>query len=157
MFVWKWNKVDEKLWKENKNENFLVSLVRWEERKINSMTQVFTLQAHQKVLSKIERKLKGWKNWTLFLDKNAHVQLHMGLSKLLFFFFFHFSFQFSNRRIRLIYLFRSDISCNCFFFFFFNKILLQPNYKLVGPKTSMESSIACKWKSNLELRESLKL
>ena len=40
---------------------------------------------------------------------------------------------------------------------FFFLILLQPNYKLIGRKASMEPTIACKWKSNLKLRESLKL
>ena len=43
------------------------------------------------------------------------------------------------------------------FIYFFFKILLQPNYKLIGLKASVESSIACNWKSNLKLRESLKL
>ena len=50
VFVWRWNRVDEKLLKENGKENFFgVCLVGWGGRKIDNRTQVFSLWAHQKV------------------------------------------------------------------------------------------------------------
>ena len=50
--------MDEKLWRENRRENFFgVCLVGWRGRKINSGVQVFSPLAHQNVLSKMKRKL----------------------------------------------------------------------------------------------------
>ena len=50
--------MDEKLWRENRRENFFgVCLVGWRGRKINSGAQVFSSLAHQNVLSKMKRKL----------------------------------------------------------------------------------------------------
>ena len=52
--------MDGKLWRENEKENFFdVCLVVWEGKKINGRIRVFSPLTHQKVLSKIRRKLKG--------------------------------------------------------------------------------------------------
>ena len=41
VFVWRWNRNDKKLWRENRKENvFRVCLVGWGERKINSRERV---------------------------------------------------------------------------------------------------------------------
>ena len=61
VFVWRWNRVDGKLWKENEKKKFFrVYLVGWRGRKINSGAQVFSPWPRPKYfLSKIERKVRG--------------------------------------------------------------------------------------------------
>ena len=49
MFVWRWNKVDGKIWRENMNKNFFrVCLVSWGGRKINGGAWMFSLQNGEK-------------------------------------------------------------------------------------------------------------
>ena len=59
VFVWRWNRIDRKLWRENGKNNFFgVCLVGWRERKINGGAQVFfSLGPPKCFLPKMERKL----------------------------------------------------------------------------------------------------
>ena len=117
MFVWRWNMVDGKLWRENGKENFSkLCLVRWGGRKINDRTWMFSLRTHQKVFS--PKWGENWREKISYLmnknthihlqidhlmEENAHVHLHMG--NLSYSFLFSFSFF-------LVF------SCACCLFFF---------------------------------------
>ena len=100
MFVWRWNRVDGKLWRENREENFFgVCLVGWRRRKINGGAQVFSPQTQQNVFS-----LKWRENWVeinfFLINKNVHVHMplfiyfllpwQLAVSNVVFFFFFFF-------------------------------------------------------------------
>ena len=93
MFVWRWNKVDRKFWRENENKIFFgVCLVGWRGRKINSGVQVFSLRTHQKVFS-----LKWRENWKdkmrLFNGRKCLYALaHCLCQFFIFIFIFFFSF-----------------------------------------------------------------
>ena len=94
--------MDGKLWRENRKENFfVVCLVGWRERKINGGTHVFFFRPTKKFSLQNEEKTKG-KNCASFFNENAHVQLHIDLSKLLFF---------------TLFLFFLLLDVACFFFF----------------------------------------
>ena len=89
-------------WMENYEEKMerktFRSMFGWVEREENKWWNpgVFSLGPPKSFLPKMERKLKR-KIGHLFLDKNSHVRLHMGLSTLLCFTlfpFFLFSFSF---------------------------------------------------------------
>ena len=109
--------MDEKLWRENGNENFFeVCLVGWEGRKINGEIQVFFLWIHQKFSPKNREKTKERK-WGCLMDKNAHVQLHMGFIRTLLFFTFFFSF-----------LLDIASSSSFFFFWFIEQALSSVRY-----------------------------
>ena len=118
--------MDEKLWRENGNENFFeVCLVGWEGRKINGEIQVFFLWIHQKFSPQNREKTKERK-WGCLMDKNAHMQLHMGFIRTLLFFTFFFSFlldiasfsSFFSFFFLLIY-WAGFVQCTLLIFFFF--------------------------------------
>ena len=108
VFVWRWNIVEGKLWRENGNENFFgMCLVGWRRRKINNGTQVFSSLAHQKILSKMEWKLKReiWHHfWTKMPTYNCTFT-HITFLHTFFFFFF----------LLMIYL--AGVACLLFSFF----------------------------------------
>ena len=87
---------------------FGLYLVGWRGRKINSGIQVFSLQTHQKVISKMERKLKG-KIGHHFWTKMPMCNYTWACPRYSFYFSF-FSFSFS---------FLLDVASSSFFFFFF--------------------------------------
>ena len=105
-------------------------LVWWRWRKINEGMHVFSFRPTKKFSLQNREKTEG-KNWTSFLDKNAHVQLHMGLSTLLFIFFPLFFFFFFPPRCCLFFIFFLlllfiywasflHVPCSYSFFFFFS-------------------------------------
>ena len=119
--------MDEKLWRENGNENFFeVCLVGWEGRKINSEIQVFFLWIHQKFSPQNREKTKERK-WGCLMDKNAYVQLHMGFIRTLLFFTFFFPSSWKLPLLLLFFLFffflliywAGFVQCTLLIFFFF--------------------------------------
>ena len=137
--------MDGKLWRENKNEIFFLSVLGWVGRKENKLWGPWCfLSRPTKKFSFQNRKKTEGRNLASFLDGNAHVQLHMDFvhvallhfffflppSRCLSFFFFSFFFWFTGRlRPMLIFfsfLFLSFFCfllclcvCVCVFFFFF--------------------------------------
>ena len=84
VFVWRRNRVNGKLWRENKNEIFFgVYLVGWGGRKINDRTQVFSPLAYQKVFSSKWRENLVGMNFFL-IDKNAHLHVHIIIIIIIF-------------------------------------------------------------------------
>ena len=59
------------------------------------------------------------RNYASFLDKNAHVQLHLGFIHVHFFQNFFFLFFISWTLPSLPFFFHLDVACPCLFFFFF--------------------------------------
>ena len=87
VFVRRWNRMDEKLWKENGEENILEGVLL---RKGEGKMMVGPTWANKKVLSKIERKLGGKKSY-MWRTKMPVCKLHMRFFNMfvcLFFFFF---------------------------------------------------------------------
>ena len=84
MFLWRWNRMDEKLWWENRKENFFWSIFGWVERKENKWwgPSVFFPDPPKCFLSKMERKLNGDK---FFLDWQKYPCAYSSI--YLFFFF----------------------------------------------------------------------
>ena len=112
--------MDGKLWRENRKENFfVVCLVGWRERKINGGTHVFFFRPTKKFSLQNKEKIKG-KNCASFFNENAHVQLHMDLSKLLFFTLFLF---FLLLDVACFFFFL-PLAERCFFYFLFYFIYL---------------------------------
>ena len=122
MFVWRWNRMDEKFWRENGKENFFeVCLIGWRRRKINDGAQVFSLQANQKVFSPKWRenwreKMKlfnGWKCPCAFAHGLCLYVALLCAFILTFPLLFFFSFDLLGR-LHLVY-----VAHILFFFFFF--------------------------------------
>ena len=91
VFVWRWNRVDGKLWRENRKGNFFgVCLIEWEGRKINGKTQVFSPRTHKKVLPKMERKLGGESSWNELPKIPLTLEFTFQVSNVLAFFFLWF-------------------------------------------------------------------
>ena len=82
-----------KNYEEKMERKIFRSMFGWVEREENKLwnPSVFSLGPPKSFLPKMERKLKR-KIGHLFLDKNSHVRLHMGLSTLLCFTLFSFFF-----------------------------------------------------------------
>ena len=90
VFVWRWNRNDEKLWRENRKENvFRVCLVGWGERKINGRERVprSFLLGPPKNFSKMERKLEGGSSFISF-QKYLSCWTSPPMCWLFFFFFY---------------------------------------------------------------------
>ena len=96
MFVWRWNRVDVKLWKENRKKNcYRVCLVGWRGRKINGGAQVFfSLGPPKCFLPKMERKLSEdefFLDWQKCPCAHAFIYLFFSspwaVSNVAFFFF----------------------------------------------------------------------
>ena len=89
VFVWRWNRNDEKLWKENRKENiFRVCLVGWGERKINGRERVpgsFLLRPTKKFLQNGE---KTGREKLIHKFPKIPLMLDFTLNVLTFFFFF---------------------------------------------------------------------
>ena len=87
VLVWRWNRKDGKLWRENRKENvFRVCLVGWRERKINGGEWVpgcFLFRPTKKFLPKMGRKLGG--------DVLPKIPLMLDFTSNVFFFFFYFN------------------------------------------------------------------
>ena len=118
MFVWRWNKVDGKIWRENMNKNFFREcLVSWGGRKINGGAWMFFLQNREK--TRWNAFFLDWQKYpcAFFLDwqKWPCASTH-GLRLVAFFLFFLFFLIFFN-----FYFLqpRCDSCCCCCFFFFF--------------------------------------
>ena len=82
VFVWRWNRVDEKLWtlRENGKENFFgVYLVGGRGKKINGRPKCFLSRLNKKFSPQNRGKTKERK-WRCLIDKNAHMHLHITLS-----------------------------------------------------------------------------
>ena len=95
VFVWRWNRVDEKIWKKNKEEKYFGGCLVEKGRGENDGGAYLSPQ--KSFLFKIERKLGGGK--ILYVkDKNAHIQVAHGLLQyvclFVFFVFLYFCFCF---------------------------------------------------------------
>ena len=89
VFVWRWNRVDEKIWKKNKEEKYFGGCLVEKGRGENDGGAYLSPQ--KSFLFKIERKLGGGK--ILYVkDKNAHVQVAHGLLQYVCLFFFFLCF-----------------------------------------------------------------
>ena len=105
MFAWRWNRVDENFWRENRKKNFFgVCLIGWKWRKINSRVHVFSLGPPKSFLPKMERKLNGDE---FFLDwqKCPYACAH--------------------ELLQVAFIFFSSLPCCLFFSFFFGFIFGQ--------------------------------
>ena len=143
MFVWRWNRVDEKIWKKNKEEKYFGGCLVEKGRGENDGGAYLSPQ--KSFLFKIERKLGGGK--ILYVkDKNAHIQVAHGLLQyvclFVCFFFFVFLFFF----LHVIFFSTNDyyflinlgdcmlfgcLSLFCFnWLSFFNKGIWVNSYKL---------------------------
>ena len=92
VFVWRWNRVDEKLWKENKEEKYFGGCLVEKGRGENDGGAYLSPQ--KSFLFKIERKLGGDKSY-MWRTKMLMSKLHMGFFNTfvcLFFFFCFFVF-----------------------------------------------------------------
>ena len=108
MFVWRWNKEDEKFWRENDKENFL-ECVWLDENEgkyiVRSMCfllspiKKFSLQNQEKTEERI-----GHHFWTKILMCNSHSPVHVALLHFYFPFFFFFPLDVAYLFIYLFYL-----------------------------------------------------
>ena len=130
MFVWRWNRVDEKLWKENRKENFFrVCLVGWRGRKINGGAQVFfSLGSPKCFLPKMERKLSEdefFLDWQKCPCAHAFIYLFFSspwaVSNVAFFFFGQ----------HCLFFFFWAINCLFPFFFFYSFFF---SFDFLGPE-----------------------